>query len=668
MSGRLPLRRTYIPCINIRPEALRVQRSPRQKILLLTTFLKVKTRFQVDMPSSTRSASFSGSYESSDHEYERDHASDQEPKHDDTRQGGVRTTNGHIESATAPKPHAYSDQKHLSNGKNKTGPKQKRLTHFVCFPLVTDASVPQLAESLRRFREVTTAPPQLRPSEVQRQQREHEIETPERESPSDHVVQDPQAETDRATIGEGAEGESAGLKVIPQAAHRPPGTFHLTIGAMDLSEKEQLQRALKLLKSIDYEALFRDSQMKQHQNGASSGGNGTMEVMMDTTKPETSNSSSSTVNASTIPAQHGSSKDMAANGSSYHSTVSRIDRAVMQATPDVPASRGAAQQPQSRREQALQNGNKLSPSHSYTNGGMKQKVLYPDGTTLNNTTDIYGRQGYKETVSTVDRYVDKGYNMKERMKQRVKHPLKSLKRNVSPPPSVAGRRLLSGDSSRVGSVGDAGSLRTTTTNQTGGSGGTERPKLGSLEEEPSTTSRGVTTATMAMDTSKPEPFLVTLKGLGAFQSAKKARVFYAPPVDPEGTLLAFGNAIRQVFKVEGLVTEDRALMLHATVANMTYAQKSNHHHGRGGKGGKAGKGGRRGCAPRTIDGMEVIDHFNTDNREAGGYVWAENVVVDRVRICKMGAEKSDDETLGMVYRAVDVDVDGQKQKAEVVFA
>ena len=579
------------------------------------------------MPSSTRSASFSGSYESSDHELEHDHTSEQEDVHDNTEQGHVKTANGLTESPTAHQPHASSDQNHLSNGKGRGGSKSRRPTHFVCFPLVTDASVPQLAESLRRFREITTAPPPLRPSEVQRQQHEREMETPERESTSDSAVPDMQADLGRAATGDKADSGNAALKVIPQAAHRPPGTFHLTIGAMDLSDNGQLQRALKVLKSIDFAAFFRDIETDQHVNGVDAGSSKAREVPMDTTHSATSNSSSSTVNA--------------------NATVSK-------ATGSMSSSR---------------NGNGVTPSHTDSRANKHRGVRYPDGTTLNNTTDIYGRQGYKETVSTVDRYVDKGYQMKERMKQRVKHPLKSLRRGVSPPPSVTGRRLLSGESSRVGSVGGDGmSLRTTTTNQTGWSSGTERPGLGSLEEEPSSVAKQGAMTKEHTKTNSTKPLLVTLKGLGAFQSARKARVFYAPPVDPDGTLLALANIIRQVFKDEGLINEDRALTLHATVANMTYAQKSNHHHGRGGKGGKAGKGGRRGGAPRTIDGTEMIEWVNKGDEGAAEYVWAENVVVDRVRICKMGAEKSDDEVLGMVYRAVEVVVDGEKERAEVVFA
>ncbi len=600
------------------------------------------------MSSSIRTASFTESYESSDHEHINDQNTDQEHQREVIKQEEFRTTNGHGEATATHMSQAYSDQKHLSNGNDRGGSKAKRPTHFVCFPLVTDASVPQLAESLRRFREITTAPPPLRSSEIQRQQREREQATPVRDAAPSRTMQDQTPEAERAVSLEKEANGSAGLKVVPLAAHRPAGTFHLTIGAMDLSDKGELQRALEVLRSIDYGVLLRDTRMKQHENGISAGDRRTNEVAMDTTKPETSNSSSSTVNA---------------NARNPHTTTHAMSNVA-----PIPY---ASQEPRSRPEQRLENGHGNSPSHAYTNGNMKRSVLYPDGTTLNNTTDIYGRQGYKETVSTVDRYVDKGYNMKERMKQRVKHPLKSLKKNVSPPPSVAGRRLLSVDSSRVGSVGDAGSLRTVTTNN---SGGTERPKMQTLQEEPGLTTKTVATTTTHVEPTKTKPFRVTLKGLGAFQSARKARVFYAPPSDPDGTLLAFANAIRQVFKDEGLVNEDRALTLHATVANMTYAQKTNHHHGRGGRGGKGGTGGGRGGAPRTVDGTEVIEHFNGVGGSDGlgdgeEWVWAENVVVDRVRICKMGAEKSDDETLGMVYRAVEVEVEnGKKDRAEILFA
>ena len=663
------------------------------------------------MASPPRSESFSGSYESSDYEHDHDRAqySDQDESHN-----GVST--GTTESMNKQKANPPSDQKHLSNGTGR--PKQKRPTHFVCFPLVTNTSIPQLAESLRRFREVTTAPPPLRPSQIQRQEREREMETPDREVEAEENGQDKHAEGER-------------IKVIPQAAHRPPGTFHLTIGTMDLSEKSEMRRALGVLKSIDYAAMLRAIDSVQAQNGH---GSSMKAIAMDATRPETSNSSNSTLNANMSNTQSEPTKHKVQNGTGegYRDTVSRIDRAILHATPDAPSYKreNRERNPDPYREtvskidRAILHATPDIPSpgqqkreigssngiRSANGNAVPSRNTDAKGTTIptslaigshsprmqpqhqrGGSTDLYGRSGYKETVSTVDRYVDKTYAKANKVKRAVKSPLKSLKRDVSPPRSLASttnQRLLSIDSSRMGSSvgggsgGDGGSLYTVTSK---GSTATERPAP--IQEERkstpavsvgmvSTTGPGTSTPTTGSNT---PPLTVTLKGLGAFQSPRKARVFYAPPVDPEGKLSAFANAIRQIFKDEGLVNEERALTLHATVANMTYAAKSNHHHGRGGRGGKGGQGKWRG-GMRTVDGTGVVEMCNGGDGE--GWVWADGVHVDRVRICKMGAERSDDEVLGMVYPAVEVELDGEeemdegravvngkaKEKAEVVFA
>lgn len=84
-----------------------------------------------------------------------------------------------------------------------------RLTHFVCIPLVTPASRPQLQASLDAFR---------------------------------------QSVTNKSTP-ENPDG-------IPERAIRPVGTLHLTLGVMSLLTKERVDGAIACLKSLDLRALL----------------------------------------------------------------------------------------------------------------------------------------------------------------------------------------------------------------------------------------------------------------------------------------------------------------------------------------------------------------------------------------------------------------------------
>ncbi|KAH0544835.1 hypothetical protein FGG08_001064 [Glutinoglossum americanum] len=82
------------------------------------------------------------------------------------------------------------------------------LTHFLCLPLVTLESRPQLQASLQQFSaDILTSGPD-------------------------------------------------GQDVIPEKAIRPVDTLHLTIGVMSLGEPEKLERALRHLESIDLRNLL----------------------------------------------------------------------------------------------------------------------------------------------------------------------------------------------------------------------------------------------------------------------------------------------------------------------------------------------------------------------------------------------------------------------------
>ncbi|KAI1175767.1 kinase A anchor protein [Nemania sp. FL0916] len=124
----------------------------------------------------------------------------------------------------------------------------------------------------------------------------------------------------------------------------------------------------------------------------------------------------------------------------------------------------------------------------------------------------------------------------------------------------------------------------------------------------------------------PARLSVTLKGLHTMQSAAKASVLYAPPVDTDGVLTKFCEKLRSSFQEAGLmVEENRPLLLHATILNTIYV-----------KGRKASKGGKgRHRDKLTIDARQILERYDD-------YVWMEDIPIEKVAICKMGAKKQDD--------------------------
>jgi activating signal cointegrator complex subunit 1 len=131
---------------------------------------------------------------------------------------------------------------------------------------------------------------------------------------------------------------------------------------------------------------------------------------------------------------------------------------------------------------------------------------------------------------------------------------------------------------------------------------------------------------------------IDLKGLGIFPSPTKARVFYAEPHDPAYRLQSFAEAVRAHFVDAGIIRkENRKLTLHATIANTKYVKSF-----------RSGRGSRN---SRDIDASSLVEDMKD-------HVWAEGIVIDRVRICKMGAVKSEDPVLGMEYPAIKVPLEG----------
>ncbi|CAJ2511586.1 Uu.00g072110.m01.CDS01 [Anthostomella pinea] len=125
----------------------------------------------------------------------------------------------------------------------------------------------------------------------------------------------------------------------------------------------------------------------------------------------------------------------------------------------------------------------------------------------------------------------------------------------------------------------------------------------------------------------PSPLLsVTLKGLHSMQSPSKASILYAPPVDEEDTLMRFCEKLRSAFLEAELMTEEnRLLLLHATVVNTIYVK------GRSSRGG--GKGRSR--EKLTIDARGILERYDE-------FVWMQDVPIEKIAICKMGAKKRDD--------------------------
>ncbi|GJC82608.1 uncharacterized protein ColLi_05446 [Colletotrichum liriopes] len=115
---------------------------------------------------------------------------------------------------------------------------------------------------------------------------------------------------------------------------------------------------------------------------------------------------------------------------------------------------------------------------------------------------------------------------------------------------------------------------------------------------------------------------ITLRGLHCMKSGpkadpSKASVLYAPPTYSEGVFQTFCEKIRAVFEEAEVMDKDnRGLLLHATIVNTIYVKGA-----RGKKGSKL-----------TIDATDILDRYDD-------YVWMEDVPVEKIAICRMGAKK-----------------------------
>ncbi|MCJ1467679.1 hypothetical protein MMC07_006304 [Pseudocyphellaria aurata] len=143
-------------------------------------------------------------------------------------------------------------------------------------------------------------------------------------------------------------------------------------------------------------------------------------------------------------------------------------------------------------------------------------------------------------------------------------------------------------------------------------------------------------STIEQQTLHPQPEVlplhITLSGLHATGSPSSTTVLYASPDDPVSRLHNLCNSIRELFKSASLlVHENRPLLLHATIINAIYNRLGDRS---GTKGEPAGHGSSRRSKrrPKRIDATQLIERYTE-------FEWVKDFHVEKVSICKMGAER-----------------------------
>ncbi|KAK4634727.1 hypothetical protein CLAFUW4_00900 [Fulvia fulva] len=135
---------------------------------------------------------------------------------------------------------------------------------------------------------------------------------------------------------------------------------------------------------------------------------------------------------------------------------------------------------------------------------------------------------------------------------------------------------------------------------------------------------------------------VNLKGLESMHAPEKTSILYSAPKDDSDRLYPFCLAVQKLFKDKGfLVDDDRKLKLHATIVNTIYAKGRQRRRPKrdampqasSGSGNTEQGHGAKANALLKIDARPVIEQYKD-------FVWAEDVVLDRMAICEMGAKKS----------------------------
>lgn len=141
--------------------------------------------------------------------------------------------------------------------------------------------------------------------------------------------------------------------------------------------------------------------------------------------------------------------------------------------------------------------------------------------------------------------------------------------------------------------------------------------------ESKTTSMSTSMSTSA--SGRAQTLLIALRGLHPIRPpTSRASVLYATPSDPDGLLQPFCELLRQPFIEAGLLDDSShvddgrpSLLLHATIVNTVYMRRGNRH-------------GQR----MTIDARDLVARY-------GDYQWVQDMPINRIALCRMGAKKVD---------------------------
>jgi activating signal cointegrator complex subunit 1 len=184
---------------------------------------------------------------------------------------------------------------------------------------------------------------------------------------------------------------------------------------------------------------------------------------------------------------------------------------------------------------------------------------------------------------------------------------------------------------------------------------------------------------------------VALKSLHSMHPVRKTSILYAAPEDPSNLLYPLCKRLRDTFtQADLMVKDDRPLKLHATILNTIYAKSSSRGGNKSGIKAAAGAGtvhdelshtqieptkpatgtemtldrhddaprdreasaaqqrrsghGPNAKAPIRIDATGLLEQFKD-------FVWAEDIRIEKIAICKMGAKKIFDDAGNLIDEA-----------------
>lgn len=154
---------------------------------------------------------------------------------------------------------------------------------------------------------------------------------------------------------------------------------------------------------------------------------------------------------------------------------------------------------------------------------------------------------------------------------------------------------------------------------------------------------------------------IDLQGLESMHEPHNTSILYVAPRDSTQRLLPFCLAVQAKFQEKSLlVSDDRPLRLHATIANTIYAKSSmlkqkvsRQRQDSSSAASEAPLDGSSGHGPNAKSSLRIDARGLLEQHK--NYTWAENVTLDRIAICEMGAKKKYDEEgrlIGEEYKEV----------------